>query len=193
MGHLLRRELRGLWGTRWLGVVGTLTVAAHGVLIAALAIGTSPRSAAAIIEDVFYVGFGVSMALCVLLSMRTFAEEYARHTWSILASSPVPSSWIVLAKWTSCLMTSTLMTLCTLPVTILVAWRGELAPGHLLAGYLGLLLMQSASLALGVAASTLGPRQLVAAALTAATLLLLTSTWLLAAIAPLPSRSCSYR
>lgn len=184
--HVLRRELRALTRTRWVGVVGFLTITAHSLLTASLAMGTSPRSSTAIIAQVFYVGFGISMTLCVLLSMRTFAEEFAQDTWSVLATSPISSPVIVGAKWMSCLMTSMGITLCTLPPLLFIAYRGDIAPGHLLAGFLGLGLMQSASLAIGVAASTLGPRQLVAASLTSATLLVLTSTWLLAAIAPPP-------
>ncbi len=186
MGHLLRRELDALWRARALGLLGALTLTALSLLTMILTFGTRPRTGSALLESFFYVHFGVSMILSVLISMRTFSEPFARGTWSILANSPTPSWMIVTTRWASCALTAFTIALCGSPIAAFIAFEGAVPVGHILAGYLGIALMQNASIAIGMLFSSMTSRQILAATLSATTLLLLTSTWLLADIAPPP-------
>ena len=69
---------------------------------------------------------------------------------------------------------------------LLVMLNGKVSWGHIFAGYLGLMLIGSASLALGVLCSAISPNQLVAAILGAATVATFVLLWLLSRVASPP-------
>jgi ABC-2 type transport system permease protein len=67
-----------------------------------------------------------------------------------------------------------------------VMWHGKISWGHIVAGYVGLMLLGSSALALGLLCSALAPNQLVAAILSAATVSGFILLWLLSRIASPP-------
>jgi ABC-2 type transport system permease protein len=112
--------------------------------------------------------------------MRLLAEERQAGTLALLYSSPVKDHEIVLGKFLSALAFLTLMTLATVFMPLLVMVHGKLSLGHIAAGYLGLLLLGSASLAIGTFGSALARNQVLAAVLSACMLVALLTCWLLA-------------
>jgi len=76
--------------------------------------------------------------------------------------------------------------LCTLYMPLLILVNGKVSVGHIFAGYLGLLLLGSASLAVGTFGSALAKNQLMAAIITACMLVGLILCWLLARITEQP-------
>lgn len=107
------------------------------------------------------------------LSMRLLAEEKKLETEELLYTSPVSVNQIILGKFFASLFVLLVMLLLTgvLAVFTFAYGNPELVP--ILNGYLGLFLMGGAFLAVGIFFSSLTDKQIVAAALTFGSLLLL--------------------
>jgi ABC-2 type transport system permease protein len=113
------------------------------------------------------------LVLVPLLTMRLFAEERKLGTLELLWTYPVRDSAIILGKFVACLSVVLLLLLATTVYPLVLARIHPVAPGPLLAGYLGLALLAAAFVACGLAASALTDSQLVAGAVTYGVLLLL--------------------
>ncbi len=113
--------------------------------------------------DVFF-----SVARCTLfffipaLTMKMLAEEKKTGTIEMLLTKAVTDREVVLGKFTGCLMLVGVALLFTLPYYISVAWLGKMDHGATLTGYLGLLLMSAAYIAIGLFASSVTNNQIVA-------------------------------
>lgn len=96
------------------------------------------------------------------ITMRLLAEEKKSGTLELLVTKPVRDAEIVVAKflaaWT--LLAAALLPTVLYAVTIMAI--GDLDPGPVVTGYLGLLLMGGVYVALGVLASALTENQIVA-------------------------------
>ncbi len=108
-----------------------------------------------------------------LLTMRLLAEEKKNRTDELLLTSPLSVWQIIMGKYLASLFVLLLMFLLTGVLSIFTfAWGNpELAP--ILTGYLGLVLLGAAFLAIGLFFSSLTENQIVAAFLTMSTLMLL--------------------
>ncbi|GBD10789.1 Inner membrane transport permease YbhR [bacterium HR23] len=108
------------------------------------------------------------------LTMRLFAEEQKLGTLELLLTAPVHDWEVVLGKFLAsvAILVGTLSL--TLYYVLLLFWFGDPDVGPLLSGYLGLLLYGSASLAIGLFASSLTSNQIVAAVVGSGLLLLMT-------------------
>ena len=98
-----------------------------------------------------------------LLTMRLISEERKLGTWELLLTAPVREYEIVLGKFFSSLLILAGMLILTLYFPILLMIFGDPDTGPILTSYLGLLLLGSASLAIGIFASSLTPNQIVSA------------------------------
>jgi ABC-2 type transport system permease protein len=78
------------------------------------------------------------------------------------------------------------MTLLTAFMPAMIMVNGKLSFGQIVAGYLGLLLLGSATMAIGTLGSTLARSQLVALIISAGMLLFMLMLWMLAAITDRP-------
>ncbi len=96
------------------------------------------------------------------ITMRQFAEEQKSGTIEILLTKPLSDWEIVLGKFLSSLALVAIMILPTVLYYISLALISDLDNGPILGGYLGLLLMASAFISLGLFASTLTSNQIVA-------------------------------
>jgi ABC-2 type transport system permease protein len=107
-----------------------------------------------------------------LLTMRLLAEEKKTGTDELLYTSPLKVGEIVAGKYVAALVLLAVLLGLTAVLSVFVfAWGNpELAPW--LTGYLGLFLMGSAFIAVGLFFSSLTDNQIVAAILTLMTLLL---------------------
>ena len=98
-----------------------------------------------------------------LLTMRLISEERKLGTWELLLTAPVREYEIVLGKFFSCLLVLAVMLILTLYFPLLLMIFGDPDTGPILTSYLGLFLLGSASVAIGIFASSLTPNQIVSA------------------------------
>ena len=90
-----------------------------------------------------------------LLTMRLISEERKLGTWELLLPAPAREYEIVLGKFFSCLLVLAGMLILTLYFPLLLMIFGDPDTGPILTSYLGLFLLGSASLAIGIFASSL--------------------------------------
>lgn len=112
-----------------------------------------------------FLGIGsiLLLLLASVLTMRLLAEERKMGTLELLLTAPVRDSEVILGKFLGSLGILTVMLAPTLYYPILL-WRfGDPDWGPIATGYLGLFLLGSVSLAVGLFASSLTSNQLVAA------------------------------
>ncbi len=120
-----------------------------------------------------------------ILTMRLFSEEKKQGTFELLMTYPVSESAIIAGKYLSALTIFTIMLAGTLlyPLLLMIYTEPELMP--IASGYLGLFLMGSSFIAMGLFFSSLSENQLVAGVLTMGTaLLFLLIGWLAPIIDP---------
>jgi ABC-2 type transport system permease protein len=119
----------------------------------------------------------VAMLVVPLVTMRLLAEERKLGTLELLATLPVRDREVVAGKFLAALASYGLMLVPTLIGPAVLAVMHPFAPGPLLAGYVGMLLLGAAFVACGLAASALTDSQGVSALLTYGVLVL---SWFLA-------------
>jgi ABC-2 type transport system permease protein len=182
---IARREL-GAYLRTWTGyVIVAVVLLIDGILFNAYALGGEKRSAQ-VLSQFLWVSSGTTMIASIFLSMRLLAEEKQAGTLVLLTSSPVRDREIILGKFLSGFIFLALMTLLTAFMPAMILVHGKLSVGQIAAGYLGLLLLGSAAMAIGTLGSTLARSQLVALIISAALLLVLLMLWMLAAITDRP-------
>jgi len=120
---------------------------------------------AQVLQQFFYGASGTTMAAAILLAMRLVAEERQTGTMTLLTTSPLRDRDIILGKFTSALGIIFFMTLLTIYMPLLILVNGKVSVGHIAVGYLGLLLLGGASVAIGLFASSVSRSQVVAAIL----------------------------
>ena len=98
-----------------------------------------------------------------LLTMRLISEERKLGTWELLLTAPAREYEIVLGKFFSCLLVLAGLLILTLYFPLLLLIFGDPDIGPILTSYLGLFLLGSASVAIGIFASSLTPNQIVSA------------------------------
>jgi ABC-2 type transport system permease protein len=103
------------------------------------------------------------MLFSILLTMRLISEEKKLGTWELLLTAPVREYEIVLGKFFSSLFVLAGMLILTLYFPILLMIFGDPDTGPILTSYLGLILLGSASLAIGIFTSSLTANQIVSA------------------------------
>jgi ABC-2 type transport system permease protein len=168
---IARREL-GAYLRTWSGyVIAAAALLVQGILFNAIALGSEhSRLSTEVLSMFFWTYSGAIMTASVLLSMRLLAEERQMGTVVLLASSPVREREIVLGKFLSAIVFLILITLPSVFMPLLILVNGKLSVGHVAAGYLGLFLLGSASLAIGTLGSTLARSQLLAVIISGAML-----------------------
>jgi ABC-2 type transport system permease protein len=139
-----------------------------------------------VLEQFFFYTSGVSIIASVFVAMRLIAEERQTGTIVLLATSPIRDWQIVLGKFLGGLGVLILLNALTIYMPALVMVHGKISFGHLLAGYLGLVLISGAALSLGLLCSALAPNQLVAVILGGALVVVFVLLWALSRIASPP-------
>ena len=100
-----------------------------------------------------------------LLAMRLLSEEQRSGTLELLLTSPVQDWQVVWGKWLAAFVLYVVMIGFT-GVYVLILWRlGNPDFGPILSGYLGMILLGAALLALGTLTSALTENQIIAAVL----------------------------
>jgi ABC-2 type transport system permease protein len=122
--------------------------------------------------DVFYVKqaslqsfFGIAywtlFFFIPALTMRQFAEENRSGTIELLMTKPISDWQVVIGKFLSTLVLILIALILTIPYYITVANLGPIDHGAVLTGYLGLILMSAAYIAIGIFTSSISNNQIV--------------------------------
>jgi ABC-2 type transport system permease protein len=103
------------------------------------------------------------LLFAAVLTMRLVAEEKKLGTWELLLTAPIRNAEIILGKFLASLAMLSGMLVLTLYYPILLIVFGDPDLGPIGTSYLGLLLLGSACLSIGIFASTLTTNQIVSA------------------------------
>lgn len=182
---IARRELNAYLHSMSGYVIIAVTIALDALLFNAGAM-TGMRKSSEVLSQFFYFSSGLTMVAAILLAMRLLAEERQGHTLPLLYSSPVKDSEIVLGKWLSAFLFLALMILLTFFMPLLVLVNGKVSWGHVGAGYVGLLLIGGASVAIGTFGSAVAKNQVLAAVISGCILLAMLICWMLAPVTERP-------
>lgn len=128
----------------------------------------------------FFANLSVVMVLIIpLLTMRLLAEEQKMGTAELLFTYPISEWDAILGKYFATLSVIAVMLAPTLVLPLLIQGRVDIEWGPVLTGYLGLLSLGFAYVALGLFFSSISENQIVAAALTfGVSLLVLLIGWI---------------
>jgi ABC-2 type transport system permease protein len=118
-------------------------------------------------DDTTIQGFLIVSVPCVLafaavITMRSLSEEKKMGTWELLLTSPVSDTEVVLGKFLACFGLLLVLLLLTMFYTLLLFMLGG-APdtGPIWASYLGLVMVGSSALAIGLFISSLTNNQII--------------------------------
>jgi len=177
---IARRELASYLRTLSGYVIIALVLFLLSLAFNALIITNGEQRSSEVLSDYFRWASFFTVVVGLLLSMRLLAEEQQSGTVALLYSSPVREVEVVMGKYLSALAFLALFLATTLFMPGLIMVHGKISFGHLFAGYLGLLLIGSASIAIGTFGSALAKSQVVAIIVGGVLAVALTMTWMLA-------------
>ena len=122
----------------------------------------------------FFFDLGIVLLLMSpLLTMRLYAEERKAGTMELLFTYPLTDHSVVLAKFAAVVSAFAVIVLGTLPGIFLLNYVGSPTWKPILCGYLGVLLLGSSFMSLGIFTSSLTQNQIIAAVLSFGALLML--------------------
>jgi ABC-2 type transport system permease protein len=183
--YVLRREL-GVYLRSPMGyIIITAFLLLDGLFFNAFAVAGQKRSSE-VLEMFFYIASGTTMAASVFVAMRLIAEERQTGTLSLIATSPVRDWQFVLGKFLGGVAFLIALNALSAYMPALVMVHGKISLGHLFAGYLGVVLVGSATLAIGLVCSAVAPNQLVAVILGGAAVVTFVVLWALSRVASPP-------
>ena len=116
----------------------------------------------------FFLTWWIIILISSVLTMRLFAEEAKMGTLELLLTAPVKDYEIVIGKFLSTLVMMLATLAFTLYFVLLLFWFGDPDPGPIFSGYLGIILLWSSILAIGLFASSLTDNQIVSFVVTTA-------------------------
>jgi ABC-2 type transport system permease protein len=183
---IVRRELAGYFRTPSGYLIAAATLLVQGLMFNTLALGGGAKLSAQVLQDFLRYSSGTTTVCAVLLSMRLFAEERQSGTIVLLYTSPVREVQIVLGKFLSAFIVLTAITLLSLYLPAMIFVHGKVSVGHIAGGYMGLLCVGAATLALGVLGSALARNQLVAGVIAALLIFVLFLSWSLSRVVDPP-------
>lgn len=170
LSPIFRRELTAYLHSALGWIVAAVTLLLNGVLFYAEALGPAAgqRLSADVLARFFFNASGLVAIAAVALSVRLIAEERQTRTIALLRTAPVSDAAIVVGKFLAAFVFLGGITLLTLYMPLLVMVNGRISLGQIAVGYLGLLLIGAAVLAIGMFATSLTRSYLLAAAVGAA-------------------------
>lgn len=115
----------------------------------------------ATLQPFFSVAYWTLFFFIPALTMRMLAEENNSGTIELLLTKPITDWQIIMGKFTACLMLIIIALLLTLPYYISIAFLGNVDNGAAISGYLGLVLISSAYIGIGLFASSISNNQIV--------------------------------
>ena len=120
----------------------------------------------ATLVHIFFQSAGLLLLIVPIVTMRLFAEERKAGTLELLLTAPVRESHVVLAKYLASMAVVLTMLALTGAYAAVLGILGSPEWGPIYSGYLGLALLASTLVALGLMFSALTSNQVVAAIVT---------------------------
>ncbi|HEY8388505.1 MAG TPA: ABC transporter permease subunit [Parasegetibacter sp.] len=114
------------------------------------------------LQSFFNIAYWTLFFFIPTLTMRLLAEEKKTGTIELLLTKAVTDRQVVLGKFLSTLILVAIALAFTLPYPITVGALGNLDFGQVICGYIGLLFLSSAYIAIGLFASSVTSNQIVA-------------------------------
>lgn len=180
-GALLRKEFGAALMSPIAYTVGAVFLLVLGYTFALTLFATKVAN----LNYIFHQMYVLSILITPVLTMRAFAEERRNDTLELLLTAPVGEVWIVLAKFLATYAVMLAIYALAGVYALVLGWVGDPDWGPILIGYLAMALLAALLVAVGVLASSLTENQVIAAALSLGTFLML---WFADSIAPmLPS------
>lgn len=177
---IIKREL-GQYLNTWSGyVIFAVLLLVTGLGYNVHAVGNTPRYSSDVLFEFFWVASGTTIFTGLLLTMRLIAEERQTGTLPLLSTSSLTEGQIILAKYASAVVMIGVYLALTLYMPFLVFYNGAVSVGHIAAGYLGLLLLGSAVVAIGMFGSAVVKSQLVALIISGAITVIMLLLWAVA-------------
>jgi ABC-2 type transport system permease protein len=183
---ITRRELAAYLRSMTGYVIAAAVLIVDGLLFNAFALGGPEKLSSEVLSLFFYFSSGTTIIASVFISMRLLAEERQTGTLVLLTSSPVHDWEIVAGKFLSALIFLMLITAATVFMPLLIFVNGKISFGHMAAGYLGLLLLGSATLAIGTFGSALARTQVLAAIFSGCIVVAMIVCWMLGKVTEPP-------
>jgi len=175
-----KRELAAYFRSYMGYVILAAVLLIDGILFNVYALGGTPKFSAEVLRLFFYYSSGTTMIAGIFLTMRLLAEEKQMGTMVLYSTSPVSDWQVVLGKFLSAFAFLCLLTLLTVYMPLMIFVNGKVSVGHIVGGYVGLLALGAASLAIGMFGSSLARSQIVSAIVGSAILVAMLLFWLLA-------------
>ncbi len=168
---IFRREM----GTYLKSIVGRITGSLALLLmgVAFQVFGAKTQLSGEMLSQFFWGSSGVIIGVAIILSVRLVSEERQTGSILLLNTSPVREAEIILGKFFAALAFLAIILAVSVYIPLLIKSEGKITGSQIFVGYLGLFLLGSAVLAIGVFASTLAKQQIVAAVVGAAIVVLL--------------------
>lgn len=120
----------------------------------------------ATLVHIFFQSAGLLLLIVPIITMRLFAEERKAGTLELLLTAPVRESHVVLAKYLASMAVVLTMLALTGAYAAVLGILGSPEWGPIYSGYLGLALLASTLVSLGLMFSALTSNQVVAAIVT---------------------------
>jgi ABC-2 type transport system permease protein len=114
------------------------------------------------LQSFFSIAYWTLFFFIPALTMRLIAEEKKTGTIEMILTKPVSERQIIVGKFLATLLLILICLVLTIPYYITVANIGKVDHGAILLGYLGLVLMSSAYISIGIFTSSLSNNQIIA-------------------------------
>jgi len=165
-----QRELKSYFVSPVAYIVTAFFLLMSGFLFAGILANTHEATLRYLLSNVSVLFLFISP----MLTMRLIAEEQRSGTIELLLTNPIRDAEFVIGKYLSALVLMLVMLVITLYYpALLFLLGGNPDRGPILSGYLGVILLGAAFLAIGLFASSLTQNQIVAAVIAFALLLVL--------------------
>jgi ABC-2 type transport system permease protein len=179
------RELRSYVRSPLGWVVAAAMLLLDGLLFQVGAMRGTQLSAA-VLADFFYYISGVTMIGAIALSMRLIAHEREKGTLVLVNTAPVKDRDIIVGKFLALFTFLFVVTLITAYMPALIFVNGRVSVGHIVVGYVGILLLGASAVSIGLFASAFARTQVIAAVLGAALLGVMILLWMAAKVSDPP-------
>jgi ABC-2 type transport system permease protein len=194
MSHVLLiagRELKAYLRSPLGAVIAAVVLLGEGLWFMAKALGDTgaKRLSANVLATCLEGVSGATILACWVLSMRLIAWESEHGTLVLLRTSPVSDRATVLGKYLSVMGLLVVLTLLSAYMPALIFVNGKVSVGHILVGYLGILMLGSAVTAIGLFGSAVAKNQIIAAIISGALVLVFVLLWLVAKVSEPPIRA----
>lgn len=114
------------------------------------------------IRPFFAIAFWGLFLFIPALTMKMLAEEKRSGTLELLLTKAVTDWQVVLGKYLACLMLVGITLIFSLPFYFAVSYLGPVDHGSVICGYIGLMLLSSAYIGIGIYCSSITNNQIVA-------------------------------